>query len=55
MGWLGKVEGDKATLFLVEKSKPLQIGTTYVITGKIINAQGLSVDIGITFVTRAKE
>ena len=50
VGWVGEVEGDKATLELV-KGKELNPETTYVIAGKVEDAAGNETDINITFVT----
>ena len=50
VGWVGEVEGDKATLELV-KGKELDPETTYVISGKVEDAAGNETDINITFVT----
>ena len=54
VGWLGKVEGNKATLELV-KGKHIGNETTYVIVGKVSDAAGNSTDIRITFVTTHAE
>lgn len=54
VGWIGKVEGNKAILELV-KGKELKRGTTYVIKGKVQNAAGLFTDVNVVFVTQAKE
>ena len=54
VGWLGKVEGNKATLELV-KGKEIGNETTYVIAGKVSDAAGNSTDISVTFVTKGKE
>ena len=54
VGWIGKVEGNKATLELV-KGRELGNETTYVIAGKVADAAGNAADISITFVTSAKE
>ena len=50
VGWLGTVEGNKATLELV-KGKELDPETTYVVTGKVEDAAGNETDINITFTT----
>ena len=53
VGWLGKVEGNKATLELV-KGKELGNAIseiTYVIVGKVEDAAGNETDISITFAT----
>ena len=50
VGWIGKVEGNKATLELVE-GKELEPETTYVIAGKVEDAAGNETDISITFTT----
>ena len=50
VGWVGEVEGNKATLELV-KGKELSPETTYVIAGKVEDAAGNETDINITFVT----
>ena len=54
VGWIGKVEGYKATLELV-KGRELENETTYVIRGKVSDAAGNSFDVSVTFVTRGKE
>ena len=54
VGWIGKVEGNKATLELV-KGRELGNETTYVIRGKVSDAAGNSTDVSVTFVTKAKE
>ncbi len=54
VGWLGKVEGNKATLELV-KAKEIDNETTYVIKGKVSDAAGNETEISITFVTTVKE
>ncbi len=54
VGWLGKVEGNKATLELV-KGKEIGNETTYVIAGKVSDAAGNSTDVSVTFVTKGKE
>ena len=53
VGWIGKVEGYKATLELV-KGRELVNETVYVIVGKISDVKGNAFDIKITFVTRGK-
>ena len=53
VGWLGKVEGNKATLTLVA-GKEIDNGTTYVIKGKVSDAAGNSSDINIRFTTASK-
>ena len=50
VGWLGKVEGNKAILELV-KGKELDSETTYVIAGKVEDAAGNETDINIAFTT----
>ena len=50
VGWISKIEGNKATLELV-KGKELDPETTYVIAGKVEDAAGNETDIGITFIT----
>ena len=50
VGWLGKVEGNKATLELV-KGKELDPETTYVIAGKVEDAAGNETDVKISFAT----
>ena len=47
VGWLGKVEGNKATLELV-KGRDL-VGGTYVVRGKVSDAAGNSTAVEITF------
>ncbi len=54
VGWLGKVEGNKATLELV-KGKEIGNETTYVIAGRVSDAAGNSTDVSVTFVTKDKE
>ena len=54
VGWLGKVEGNKATLELV-KGKEIDNETTYVIAGKVSDAAGNSTDVSVTFVTNRLE
>ena len=53
VGWIGKVEGYKATLELV-KGRELTTETVYVIAGKISDVKGNRIDIEITFVTKGK-
>ena len=53
VGWLGKVEGKKATLELV-RGKELDNEVTYVIAGKVSDAAGNSTDIDIQFTTASK-
>ena len=53
VGWIGKVEGNTATLELV-KGRELTTETTYVIKGKISDAAGNSFDVSVTFVTKGK-
>ena len=53
VGWLGKVEGNKATLELV-KGRELANETVYVIAGKVSTAVGIESNIEITFVTKGK-
>ena len=50
VGWIGTVEGNKATLELV-KGKELDPETTYVVTGKVEDTAGNETDISITFTT----
>ena len=54
VGWLGKVEGNKATLKLV-RGKEIGNEMTYVIKGKVSDAAGNSTDVSVTFVTKGKE
>ena len=54
VGWLGKVEGTKATLELV-KGKEIGNETTYVIAGRVSDAAGNVTEVKITFVTKGKE
>ena len=54
VGWLGKVEGNKATLELV-KGKEIGNETTYIIKGKVSDPAGNTANIFITFVTAIKE
>ena len=53
VGWIGKIEGSKATLELV-KGKEIANETTYVIRGKISDAKGNAADYSVTFVTKGK-
>ena len=53
VGWIGKVEGYKATLELV-KGRELVNETVYVIVGKISDVKGNEFGIEITFITRDK-
>ena len=53
VGWIGKVEDNKATLELV-KGRELTTETTYVIRGKVSDAAGNATDVSVTFVTRLK-
>lgn len=53
VGWLGRVEGNKATLELV-KGREIGNETTYVIKGRFSDAAGNEAEISITFVTRLK-
>ena len=53
VGWLGRVEGDKAILELV-KGRELVNETVYVITGKVTTNHDIKTNIKITFVTKAK-
>ena len=50
VGWIGKVEGNKAILELV-KGKELDPETTYLIAGKVEDAAGNEADISLTFTT----
>ena len=52
-GWLGKVQGKKATLELV-RGRELDNGTTYVIAGKVSDAAGNETRLNITFTTESK-
>ena len=54
VGWLGKVEGNKATLEVV-KGKEIGNETTYVIAGKVSDAAGNETEVSVTFVTKGKE
>ena len=54
VGWLGKVEGNKATLEVV-KGKEIGNETTYVVKGKVSDAAGNETDVSVTFVTKGKE
>ena len=53
VGWIGKIEGNTATLELV-KGKEIAHETTYVIRGKISDAKGNRADYSVTFVTKGK-
>ena len=52
VGWIGKVEGRKGTLELVQ-GKELGNEMTYVIVGKVSDAVGNATDISITFTLRS--
>ena len=54
VGWLGRVEGNRAVLELV-RGREIGNETTYVIVGKVSDAAGNSTDVSVTFVTKAKE
>ena len=54
VGWLGKVEGNRAVLEMV-RGREIGNEMTYVIKGKVSDAAGNSTDVSITFVTKAKE
>ena len=53
VGWLGEVDGKKATLELV-RGQELGNDVTYVIAGKVKDAAGNSTDINIRFTTARK-
>ena len=53
VGWVGKVEGKKATLELV-RGKELGNGTAYVIAGKVSDDAGNETRLNITFTTESK-
>ena len=53
VGWIGKFEGNKATLELV-KGKEIANETTYVISGKVFDPNGNAADFSVTFVTKRK-
>ena len=52
-GWLGKVQGKKATLELV-RGRELDHGTIYVIAGKVSDDAGNETRLNITFTTESK-
>ena len=52
VGWIGKFEGNKATLELV-KGKEIRNNMVYMIMGKAANAAGNEADFKITFSTKA--
>lgn len=54
VSWIGKVEGNKATLELV-KGRELENETTYIIVAKVSDAIGNEYTFKITFVTKTKE
>ena len=54
VGWLGRVEGNRAVLEIV-RGREIGNETTYVIVGKVSDAAGNSTDVNITFVTKVKE
>ena len=49
-GWLGKVDGNTATLQLIS-GKEIDNGTIYVIAGKVRDAAGNETELSITFTT----
>ncbi len=53
VGWISKIEGNKATLELVKGKEYVELESevTYVISGKVEDAAGNETDINITFVT----
>ena len=53
VGWIGKIEGHKATLELV-KGKEIAHERTYVISGKVSDAKGNASDFSVTFATKGK-
>lgn len=53
VGWIGKIEGNKATLKLV-KGKEIANETTYVIRGQVSDPKGNAVEVSVTFVTKGK-
>jgi hypothetical protein len=53
-GWIGKVEGNKGILELVE-GKEIRGNTVYVIKGKVADGAGNELTISIIFATKAKE
>ena len=53
VGWLGKVEGNKAILELV-KGREISNEMTYVIVAKVSDVLGNELEFKITFVTKAK-
>jgi hypothetical protein len=50
VGWLGKVEGSKATLELI-KGREIRNNMVYIITGKVADAKGNESEFKITFFT----
>ena len=50
VGWLGKVDGNKATLEIV-KGKEIGDGRIYIITGKVSDPEGNVLNFAITFAT----
>ncbi len=53
VGWLGRVDGDRATLIPLA-GKEIGNETTYVITGRIADAAGNETELSITFTTQIK-
>ena len=53
VGWIGKIEGNKATLELV-KGKEIANETTYVIRGQVSDPKGNAADFSVTFATKGK-
>ena len=54
VGWLSRVDGNRATLEVV-KGKEIGNETTYVIKGKVSDVAVNTTDVSITFVTSGKE
>ena len=53
VGWIGKVEGNKATLELV-KGREIRYHMVYIIMGKVADALGNEADFKITFFTKVE-
>ena len=54
VGWIGKLEGNKATLELV-KGREIRYHMVYIIIGKVADAAGNAADFKITFFTKVEK
>ncbi len=53
VGWLGKVKGNKATLYLVKRQK-LDYNVPYIIVGEVTDAAGNATEVNTVFSTAVK-